>query len=418
MENKFLFMARGPSHVKYFKKLSAYFKSHKQINIIVYRPSKSIFNLKALKYINIIKPAILKGSLALHFSKKKKAHPILSESLFWPIYCFIRSLLEYYYVAKHCAVIKKIDPTVVGVWNGQKFPSSSIMIAAKILKKQVLYFENGLIPNTTVCDWKGVNCENSIPRDPSFYRSYRLKTLLNSNEVKREIKLTARTPTIPKSVDSNEILIPKEYIFVPFQVETDSQIIRNSPWLKSMDELFDECIVQLNKNSKLFFVFKEHPSENRSYKHLYGQHKRAIFCNSACTQTLITNAISVLTINSTVGIESILLGKMPIVLGNACYKIESLSHMPKNSNELIDVLASAELGNENKPLHKTFIKFLNNDYCIPSNWLNVNEDHLVKLEARLLKIDNMAKLPNEQKPPSEARQDLNKYVQTATLITM
>lgn len=418
MKNKFLLMARGQSHVKYFKKLSEYFKSNKQINITVYRPSKSIFNLKALKYINKIKPAILKENLSLHFSKKKKAHPILSKSLFWPIYCFIRSLLEYYYIAKHCAVITKIDPNVVGVWNGQKFPSSSIVIAAKILKKQIIYFENGLLPNTTVCDWKGVNCENSIPRDPSFFRSYRLKTLLNSNEVKRDIKLTARTPIIPKSIDSNEILIPKEYIFVPFQVETDSQIIRNSPWLKSMDELFDECIKQLNKNSKLFFVFKEHPSEKRSYKHLYGKHKRAIFCNSACTQILITNAKSVLTINSTVGIETILLGKMPIVLGNACYKIEGLSHMAKNSNELIDVLRSTKLGNENKPLHKTFIKFLNNDYCIPSNWHNVNENHLIKLESRLLKKDTMATITNAETSPSEVRQHFKKYAQSGSLITM
>ena len=145
MKNKFLLIARGPSHVKYFKKLSEYFKSNKQINITVYRPSKSIFNLKALKYINKIKPTILKENLSLHFSKKKKAHPILSKSLFWPIYCFIRSLLEYYYIAKHCAVITKIDPNVVGVWNGQKFPSSSIVIAAKILKKQIIYFENGLL---------------------------------------------------------------------------------------------------------------------------------------------------------------------------------------------------------------------------------------------------------------------------------
>ena len=65
--------------------------------------------------------------------------------------------------------------------------------------------------------------------------------------------------------------MPKNYIFLPLQVTTDSQLTLNSPWIKTSHDLIILMEETLNKiNPDLRLVIKEHPMEdpNVSFKDL------------------------------------------------------------------------------------------------------------------------------------------------------
>ncbi|NRA42626.1 MAG: hypothetical protein HRU21_10025, partial [Pseudomonadales bacterium] len=142
-------------------------------------------------------------------------------------FCFLLSLRLNY--AKNIYRLKKHRPKTVVLWNGLK-PQRAIMVAAAAeLQINCVFMENGLLPNTTVFDQKGVNALNSMPRDAAFYQALPSRSYTPKKLVAREAK---------RNKISSEKSLPDKYIFIPFQVDSDSQIVMFSPWIRNMSELF------------------------------------------------------------------------------------------------------------------------------------------------------------------------------------
>lgn len=118
---------------------------------------------------------------------------------------------------------------------------------------------------------------------------------------------------------SSDILPNDNYVFFPTQVKNDSQLIINS----EIDNIAGIKRANEIANKKAFkLVVKIHPAENSPdilyiYETLKSKYN-CIFSNHN-TNELIKNAQIVVTINSTVGLESLLYGKETIVLGRAIY---------------------------------------------------------------------------------------------------
>lgn len=82
-----------------------------------------------------------------------------------------------------------------------------------------------------------------------------------------------------------------------------------------MRELFSFAELIAERSGRTV-VLKEHPSSRVKYPDLARRvSDRVIFANGNSTQELIEKADCVVTINSTVGLESILLAKPVLVLG-------------------------------------------------------------------------------------------------------
>src|SRR5262249_52984485 len=132
--------------------------------------------------------------------------------------------------------------------------------------------------------------------------------------------------------DIKPVVLPKKYIFCPFQVALDSQVLVYSPWIMNMHNFY-ELISKVSESldeKDLFFVIKEHPSCKMDYSDLKSQNnERIIFANANSTQELIENAEMIITLNSTVGIESLIYNKKVITLGQAFYSGFGLA---KNAN--------------------------------------------------------------------------------------
>ncbi len=278
----------------------------------------------------------------------------------------IQAPLIYCYYKKET---EKHNPDLIGIWNGIKYPQYFL----NDLNIKKIYFENGFLPDTTQTDCKGVNALNSVPREKKFYEKldYYKKPLPN--------RLIPRPPV--KKLTGDELDLNRRYIFVPLQVNYDSQIIRFSPWIKSMEE-FVALINKISENFEFDFLIKPHPSDRVSDFSNIKLNKNVYFATNP-TQDLIKNSTAIITINSSVGIESLLFGKRVITLGEAFYNIEGIVKHAENEKELIEILKNLDSFEINDKLIKNFLGYLYYEYLIPKSWKNPDREHFEKVKLRI-----------------------------------
>ena len=261
------------------------------------------------------------------------------------------------------------------VWNGFMFRQHIALEIAKLYNIKPYFVESGFLPNRIVFDSKGVNFYNSVPRNKEFFINYQ-----NNNPLPKE--LIPRTPKNAKKFENIEKKpLPKNYIFIPFQVDYDTQILIFSPWIKNMKELFF-LIKEISEELKINFVFKEHPSSRKEYPHLHkiaNNSKYISFANGYPTQELIKKSKAVITINSSVGIESLLFYKKVITLGDAFYNIDGIVQHTKNKQTLINIFKNLNSWTIDKSLIENFLKYLYYEYLIEGNFENFDNKKIKKV---------------------------------------
>ncbi len=183
--------------------------------------------------------------------------------------------------------------------------------------------------------------------------------------------------------------MPDRYIFVPFQVQLDSQILLHSPWIQEMRQFFDVMTTAAGEmpGESPVLVFKEHPSCPNRYPDLHaiaGDMDGVHFAGGNATDELIRKSLGVVTINSTVGTESLLLGKPVLALGNAVYEIAGVTSSARSPDEVRDWLAAVWSGRApDAPLRESFLRFLIDDYLIPDRHQDPGSAHFRAVEQRL-----------------------------------
>src|SRR5690606_27638464 len=145
----------------------------------------------------------------------------------------------------------------IGVWNGLRVPDSVIVAAARRAGLPVVHFELGAFPESLSIDLRGVNFDNSVPRDPAFY-------LRQCEEVpaRTQTALKPRKPRRGKRVDVARL--PERFLFAPFQVNYDTQVVAYSPWVPDMRAWY-ELLARMQRRLQAagdprVIVLREHPS--------------------------------------------------------------------------------------------------------------------------------------------------------------
>lgn len=222
--------------------------------------------------------------------------------------------------------ISKTAPDFLVGWNGNGPHFIFLMkVAAKIANVPVFHVERGLLPDTLVFDPQGVNFKSYIAgsylpliteEERKIARAYikdfstqgktivgkNLDRELTSEEVNRKIGLPSRA----------------KFIFFPMQIEGDSNIIINSPIYKKMADVIED-VKQVANLTGLKVVCRPHPEYSLTPEELKKLHPGVIFDNSLHLHTMLKHAVANVVINSTVGLESILLGRPTIALGHSVY---------------------------------------------------------------------------------------------------
>jgi capsular polysaccharide export protein len=323
----------------------------------------------------------------VHIRRKEVRHPVLKK-----VTVFNRIVRKFYIFrerarASYYFSLFESHPCETGImWNGMKQPNRTPYVVAKAAGKKTQLFENGLLPNTTTLDMNGVNAFNSVPRDAEFYRAW-------TGEVKAEEKqLVARAAHKQRKTSNTLVALPERYVFVPFQVPNDTQVVCHSPWITGMEAFYEALELALTalkqepKWQEFKFVIKEHPSWPRSFEQLHHSNPDIVFANDNNTQELIENALAVVTINSTVGIESLLLDKSVITLGNAFFNIEGLVHHCSDQQTLNETLLSIEQQQVDLDLVHRFLSYLKMEYLLPQSWSNISDEteHFNAVKKRLV----------------------------------
>jgi capsular polysaccharide export protein len=269
--------------------------------------------------------------------------------------------------------INNVDKFIL--WNGSMLQGFTASIVAEAYNINKIFFEVGNFPNKIFIDEKGVNAKSSLmDKDLSICDNYdeeKITKFLKDHKKKKE-KLhivpqakkriaisfnflfnrvynifskynisetnSSILNIILKKVNYGSISInfdqynitTKDFIFLPLQVSTDSQVIRNSDV-----DLYDsiEYALKMANENNLNLLIKPHPAEVNTeileFIYQLKKKRKNIFLINDNTYLLIKYSKIVITINSTVGIEALMYYKPVILLGSAFFKLYCSSDILK-----------------------------------------------------------------------------------------
>ncbi len=288
--------------------------------------------------------------------------------------------------------LRRTKCDMVIVWNGSRLISAAALEAARESGVKVLCMENGYFPDTIVMDPKGVNAESSLfGKNAEEYLQVEVDSEKYQDFLKNGInKRTLRK--ITSDYEEEKISIDKEYVFLPFQVHDDTQIIINSPYIKKMDKLLELVYENLNKyndehNSNYWIAVKEHPSDygRVDYSKLIERYKdkNVIFYKKANTDQLIKGSKLVVTVNSSVGLEALFRDKPVIALGDAFYNIDGIVKNVKSEKEFYEKLCGSLEGEVNKELNEKFLYYLRFHYLVEAKKPAHNKEDIVNVINRI-----------------------------------
>ncbi|HBS41513.1 MAG TPA: hypothetical protein DEA26_02445 [Oceanospirillales bacterium] len=269
---------------------------------------------------------------------------------------------------------------LVGLWSGMKWRQRIIRQLLLPAETRTLFFENGAFPDTTTVDPEGVNFGSSIPDDPVFFLSHKP---LKKKELPH--RLSVRKASHSRKTEGNQLL-PAEFCFVPFQVDSDTQILEYSPDIQNMEQLYKLLCdtADLSDGRLPVFVVKEHPSSKNDYRHLHNRHPGVVFCNQEETQRLIETARCVVTINSSVGFEALLLNKPVITLGKSFYALDGLVTSVQSAADLVTACQNPQPADPS--LRDAFLQYLYSEYYVHGCWRTASDEHTAAVVQRMERI--------------------------------
>lgn len=314
------------------------------------------------------------------------------------------------------------------IFWGNSFYSNIIRVFCQKNDIKYINFENGYFrPFTLMVDNKGVNYESSIPRNIEFYKTievdysrfnqYLLKPeksvkdyqgvlefrkkyyeyigmhISSNNNVKND-----KTSTTIEKISNKKT---GKYIYVPFQLETDSQIIKHSKEIKSMRDLVKVTLQavqkynQKNPDNKYTIIYKNHPLYMSEYDLIKLPEIEAIINNynyaellyEGDNQKLVENADVIITNNSTVGFEGLMHEKKVIVLGEAFYDIDGITYSCDDTDKLNTIIESAINNSVDKALIHKFLYYLRFEYFSEIFKTAPDDESTKRLVDKILKLN-------------------------------
>ena len=300
-------------------------------------------------------------------------------------------------------VLQKNHPNIIVVWGGLQLYHVALKEAANEKNISILYLENGLLPNTTQIDNQGTNWRSSLRLIvESDYTAIsidqkKMKNLYDSQILPRDQRKSVLNKLHKPSLGINDAsLLPIRYAFLPLQVAKDSQIELYSPWIPDMVTLInnvkkglDAYNQEMTDAKALSLVVKEHPSDFGRVKYdqfkKHWQEQGILFANELPTADLIEKSSVVITINSTVGTESLLKKKPVIVLGSAVYSHPGITEKANSIEEISQALKNYPTTFDKTKVSQ-FLYYLYYYRLVIGHWKNSNSDHWRNLENRILEI--------------------------------
>lgn len=324
-----------------------------------------------------------------------------------------------------------IDAVVI--WNGEDFLGKALAILARRRGIATVFGENGYFPGTLQFDRRGVNVRSSIsampfaelcrqsPCDenapplasradkpngfslaaveplgwpeyascflarkanPAYYRQF--------PEHRGGSWFSSRWLQLRKSlVRPDRAALPKKFIFIPFQVHDDTQILLNSPSFKNMESFFEFCHAAIRRNfgKEYRIVVKEHPEDlcRYSYAKLHAKYPDVLWLRKYDVDELLDKAAYVFVVNSSVGLQALERGKPTVVFGDSFYTKEEVVFRVTDPAHIDAVLQRARAGLSDAMRRDIgrFILHLKEAYFVRAGWKAVTAEGVTNAGDRI-----------------------------------
>lgn len=280
--------------------------------------------LKLGSTIDVIKATIAFITTFPHHFKR------LKNTLEWVKGHPFKAILKYWlgYVTIHSRNTCGLNYCIL--WNGHQAFATGIDAFCKENSIKTRFLELGNISGKIFVDPLGVNARSSIyVQNSEIKNGYLTKQIItewtekylkeeSSKSVPSQVKQTSEVLKSIKCSDFDRI-ISQPYVFVPLQVSDDTQLLFNSDF-NNLQLL--RSVLKNDEYKKLTIVVKFHPGDSRDeiskvYAEISGN-PRVLISQEPVVQ-LIQNADRIITINSTVGLQALLLDKPVQFLGRSIF---------------------------------------------------------------------------------------------------
>lgn len=268
------------------------------------------------------------------------------------------------------AKLRRDQITHVLVWNGLKERRLLMAQAARAVGAQVIYGEVAPLPGKICFDGQGVNQNNSLPRDAQFYLDW-AENNEHPPDAWRKLgqNLTARRAKdgTPQDAPFDE---QENFIFVPLQVPDDSQITEFSDWTGAVPNFVDiiaRTAARLPDNWHI--KIKEHPSARirltDRIKPLLSDRLR--LANNMNTAALMRHCQMVLSVNSSVALQSFYFDKPVLLCGQTYFAFAPLTQVARSETQLTDFIANPDKVTFSKDARAAFMTYLGKEYFFDGN---------------------------------------------------
>lgn len=248
-----------------------------------------------------------------------------------------RSATRHYYewkrqqlISAYCGFLSDANADSVMTWNGSLLVTGTLAESAGLLGIPTFYLERGLLPGSLVIDHSGVNNDSSIAGTDWRIKASTKPTLAEVDALKAYCQQLGSSGTSivntgqkknKEAVLAQLDLSPeKPVILLPLQIESDSNIQKNSPYFKSMEELISSVTSVLDGTGAQLIV-KPHPEDRSRRDRIEALCSTSDVrcCWELSLQSLLPVTDLVVVINSTVGLEALLQNKPVVALGQSIY---------------------------------------------------------------------------------------------------
>jgi capsular polysaccharide export protein len=226
-------------------------------------------------------------------------------------------------------VISDIKPAAVFVWNGHTgVCANTLRSLCKLNKTTAFYMERSLLKEGVFFDKEGVNGFSSLCNKVTK------SDLVKFSENKQQY-ISAKNDA-PKVRCSN-FSKWRKVIFLPLQVQADTNILLFSDNIKTMRSLVLNIYNAISEDTLL--VVRHHPEEVEKQLNLPIANN-IMYSNKESLHYWIGLSDLVVTINSTVGFEALLVGSPVLTFGKSIYSGKELCTEVGNLENLANLLAN------------------------------------------------------------------------------
>lgn len=257
-------------------------------------------------------------------------------------------------------------PLLAVCWNGLKGHRHLAMEAARANGHATCFLEEAPLPGRITVDLMGVNAASSLPSIPEFYRSWCEDQPHLDASAWRRIRTDLKPRAASKRSDvhqrpSSENLAETPFVFCPLQVPGDSQITVFGDWIASVEDMIEQVLSASAALPEGWHLrIKEHPSADRSFAARIAEaaEGRLVLDNATNTMEQVAASRAVVTINSSVGFESLFFDKPVLVLGHAFYGVEGVSQKVNSTDALQRFFSRPESLDFEPELRDAFMSYI------------------------------------------------------------